>query len=212
MLYKRLLKLKEDIQSITNLEATHWYLCSLEGTLSVATPLWGKCEVAIHTPENGTWKSFRTLENSEFDCKGQNTLPLRCCLYCWKGLQVEMSKMASHESFGHLQHKLWSKERSEVKLAVWLPTIKSQESTRLRCVQAECDTSLESSQRELQVCFRPHRDRRAEQGIMSYQSPGSPNWDSFGTPTWESWDKQPFGCGPVEWCRVYYMGEGGGFH
>jgi hypothetical protein len=21
----------------------------------VATPLWGKCEVATHTPENGTW-------------------------------------------------------------------------------------------------------------------------------------------------------------
>jgi hypothetical protein len=34
MLYRRLLKLKEDTQSITNLEAIHWYLCSLEGTLT----------------------------------------------------------------------------------------------------------------------------------------------------------------------------------
>jgi hypothetical protein len=25
--------------------------------LFVATPLWGKFEVAIHTPENGTWES-----------------------------------------------------------------------------------------------------------------------------------------------------------
>ncbi len=41
----------------------------------VATPLWEKCEVATHTPENGTWESFGTLENSEFDCRGQNTLP-----------------------------------------------------------------------------------------------------------------------------------------
>jgi len=32
MLYKRLLKLKEDTQSITDLEAAHWYLHSLEGT------------------------------------------------------------------------------------------------------------------------------------------------------------------------------------
>jgi len=32
MFYKRLLKLKEDTQSITNLEATHWYLRLLEGT------------------------------------------------------------------------------------------------------------------------------------------------------------------------------------
>jgi hypothetical protein len=31
MLYRRLLKLKEDTQSITNLEATHWYLRLLEG-------------------------------------------------------------------------------------------------------------------------------------------------------------------------------------
>jgi hypothetical protein len=31
MLYRRLLKLKEDIQSIMNLEVAHWYLRSLEG-------------------------------------------------------------------------------------------------------------------------------------------------------------------------------------
>jgi hypothetical protein len=43
--------------------------------MNVATPLWGKCEVATHTPENGTWKSSGTLENSEFDCRGQNTSP-----------------------------------------------------------------------------------------------------------------------------------------
>jgi hypothetical protein len=40
---------------------------------SVATPLWGKCEVATHTPENGTWESSGTSENLEHDCKGQNT-------------------------------------------------------------------------------------------------------------------------------------------
>jgi hypothetical protein len=39
----------------------------------VATPLWGKCEVAIHTPENGIWESSGTPENSEHDFRGQNT-------------------------------------------------------------------------------------------------------------------------------------------
>ncbi len=39
----------------------------------VATPLWGKCEVATHTPENGTWESSGTPKNSKRDCKGQNT-------------------------------------------------------------------------------------------------------------------------------------------
>jgi hypothetical protein len=41
---------------------------------SVTTPLWGKCEVATHIPQNGTWESSWTPENLEFDCKGQNTL------------------------------------------------------------------------------------------------------------------------------------------
>jgi hypothetical protein len=31
MFYKKLLKLKEDTQSIIDLKAAHWYLCSLEG-------------------------------------------------------------------------------------------------------------------------------------------------------------------------------------
>ncbi len=40
---------------------------------SIATPLWGKCEVVIHIPKNGTWEFFGILENLERNCKGQNT-------------------------------------------------------------------------------------------------------------------------------------------
>ncbi len=36
--------------------------------------------------------------------------------------------MGSHDPFGHLKHKLWPKEESGVKLAIWLPTTKSRES------------------------------------------------------------------------------------
>jgi hypothetical protein len=46
---------------------------------------------------------------------------------------------------------------------------------------------------------------------MRPQSCGSPSCWNFETPTWEFRDKKPFGCGPVESCRVCYMGEGGGF-
>jgi hypothetical protein len=102
--------------------------------------------------------------------------------------------MALHEPFGHLQHKLWSKERPGVKLAVWLPTTKIRESTRPRCVQVECNTPLESSQGELEVFFGPHPNQSSEQEVMNAQSPGSPNRDSFGTPLWESREKEPFGC------------------
>jgi uncharacterized Zn-finger protein len=53
--------------------------------------------------------------------------------------------MALHWSFGHLQPKLWAKEGPGVKLAVWLPTTKSQESTCSQCALRECDMVLESS-------------------------------------------------------------------
>jgi len=46
----------------------------------------------------------------------------------------------------------------------------------------EYDTPLESSQGELQVCFRPHPNRRFGQIVMTSQSLGSPNRDNFGTP------------------------------
>ncbi len=42
-------------------------------TFFVATSLWGKCEVATHTPENGTWESSGTPKNLEHNCRAQNT-------------------------------------------------------------------------------------------------------------------------------------------
>jgi hypothetical protein len=101
--------------------------------------------------------------------------------------------MASHWPFGHLQPKLWAKEGPGVKLAVWLPTTKSRESTSSRPPNWKCDTLLKRSQRGLQVWFRPRRNQTSQSGVMSSQSPGTPPgtisgqfWDNFGTPTRES--------------------------
>jgi hypothetical protein len=105
-----------------------------------------------------------------------------------------MSKMASHEPFGHLQPKLWAKEGPGVKLAVWLPTTKSQESTQSRRLQVESNMALESSRRGLQDWLRPRPNRRSGREVMDAQSPRSPNRDRFGTPLWESQEKVPFGC------------------
>jgi len=119
-----------------------------------------------------------------------------------------MSKMASHEPFGHLQHKLWSKERPGVKLAIWLPTTKSWESTRFQCVQVKCNTSLESSRRKLQLWFRPCPNPSLGREVMNAQSPGSPNRDNFRTPLWESQEKEPFGCKcSRELQRILYGGR-----
>jgi hypothetical protein len=87
--------------------------------------------------------------------------------------------MALHWSFGHLQPKLWAKQRAGVKLAVWLPTTKSWESTRSRRALGECDTALESSRRGLQVWLRPRPGRRSGREAMMSQSPGSPKPRQF---------------------------------
>jgi hypothetical protein len=39
-----------------------------------------------------------------------------------------MSKMGLHDPFEYLKHKLWPNEVLGIKLLIWLPTTKSQES------------------------------------------------------------------------------------
>jgi len=77
-----------------------------------------------------------------------------------------MSKMGSHDPFGHLMHKLWPKEGPGVKLVIWLPTIKSQRSTQFPCVKMACNILLEISRWELQLCFKPHLNRRFARKVM----------------------------------------------
>jgi hypothetical protein len=122
-----------------------------------------------------------------------------------------MSKMGLHDPFGHLQHKLWQKERPGIKLAIWLPTTKSRESTRLSCVQVACDTPLESFRQELQLCCRPRLDRRSERKVIAPQSYESSNLAVSELPFGSPETKSHLDIAPVKSCRVYYMGEGGGF-
>ncbi len=44
-----------------------------ERALTVATPLWAKCEGEAHTPKSGNLESSGTPKNSELELKGQNT-------------------------------------------------------------------------------------------------------------------------------------------
>jgi hypothetical protein len=44
-----------------------------EVTISVATPLWVKCEDETHTPKSGNLESSGTPENEELDFRSQNT-------------------------------------------------------------------------------------------------------------------------------------------
>jgi hypothetical protein len=93
-----------------------------------------------------------------------------------------MSEMGSHDSFGHLKHKLWSKEGPRVKLAVWLPTTKSQESTWFSCVQVACHIPLESSQWELQLCFDLISIRGLQRKLWALKVAGVPSLGISGLP------------------------------
>jgi hypothetical protein len=102
--------------------------------------------------------------------------------------------MASHWSFGHLQPKLWAKEGPGVKLAVWLPTTKSRESTSSRRLQMECDGAWKTLEESYNFGSDLTPIRGRERGVVGVQSPGSPTRDNFGTLTWESREKEPFRC------------------
>ncbi len=158
----------------------------------IATPLLEKCEDDTHIPKMATWESSETPEISEFNCRGQNTSPWSVLHAIGKLLKCRCRKWPR---MSHLDICSISYGKKKGRVAVWFSTTKSRESTRPRCVQMECNTPLESSQKELQVCFRPHPNLRSEQRVMNSQSPESPNQDSFETPLWESRDKKPFGCG-----------------
>jgi hypothetical protein len=122
-----------------------------------------------------------------------------------------MSKMGLHDPFGSSKHKLWPKEGSEVKLAIWFLTTKSQESSWFLSVWVACHILLERSWQGLQLFFKLHLDRRSTKEVMSLQSRGSPNFEKFETLTWESRDKMTFGSWPMAWHKKYYKREGGGF-
>jgi hypothetical protein len=82
--------------------------------------------------------------------------------------------MASHWPFKHLQLKLWAKEGPGVKLAVWLPTTRSRELTFSWRPNWECDTTLKSSRRELQLWYRTRPNPSLGRGVMAVQSSESP--------------------------------------
>jgi len=138
-----------------------------------------------------------------------------------------MSKMGSHDPFGHLNHKLWPKERSRVKLVVWLPTIKSWESTRCTCVQVACNISLKSFRGGLKLYFRPHLNLRSACEVMGPQSwdfcdfgcrnptlrecedethtPEMGTWESFETPETLEFDFR--GQNTLHWGIIYIIGK-----
>jgi hypothetical protein len=121
-----------------------------------------------------------------------------------------MSEMGLHDPFEHITHKLWPKEGPRVKLAIWLSTIKSQESPQFPCVQVVCDIPLEKL-----LARATTLPKISSQSKVCTQSYGPPKlrksqlWEfrPFGNPR----TKWHLGAGPMGKYKVYYKGEGDGF-
>jgi len=145
--------------------------------------------------------------------QGSKPIGLKSFLYHWKSLGTQMSKMGSHDPFGHLKHKLWPKERSIIKLAIWLPTTKSQESPWFPCVQVACDIPLRW--KVLNEGYNFALDLISiislRTKLWAFKVTGFPTLGisrlSLGSPG----TKWHLGAGPVAMHIIYYKGEGGDF-
>jgi hypothetical protein len=119
-------------------------------------------------------ESSGTPECLEFDNKAQNTSHWGFLGVIEKVLKRRYRKWPRIDRLNICSPSYGQKKGQGVKLAVWLSTTKSRESTSSRPPNWECDTSLERSRRGLQVWFRPRRDQTSQSGVMTCHSPGTP--------------------------------------
>jgi hypothetical protein len=114
-----------------------------------------------------------------------------------------MSEMGSHDPFGHLKHKLWSKERPKVKLAVWLPTTK----VRNQPDFLACRWHNTYHWKALDKGYNFSLDLISIEGLQiklwAPKVARVPN----GSPK----TKSHLDVAPVEKCRIYYKRESDGF-
>jgi hypothetical protein len=117
-----------------------------------------------------------------------------------------MSKMGSHDPFGHFKHKLWLKE-----LTIWLPTTKSQESPWFPYVQVACNVPLKSFWKGYNFALDLISIEGLHTKLWTPKIVGvstlriSRLW--LGSPG----TKWHLGAGPVAKHIIYYKGEGDGF-
>jgi len=158
----------------------------------------GECEgMNPHTPKWTPTFGVGILMDSwifENNFKGLNPLDQIIPYIIRNLLKFRCLKWVHMTHLDPLKHKLWPKEGLRIKLAIWLQTTKSQESTQVPYVQVACHILLESSWQGLQLCLRNHFNQSSAHKIMGPQSCGSPNFGNVGIPTWESRDKMTFGC------------------
>jgi hypothetical protein len=122
-----------------------------------------------------------------------------------------MSKMVSHEPFGHLQHKSWSKEGSRVKLVVWSRPLK----VGNRLDPSVCNWSATHRWKALEESYNFSSNLIPIRGLSwelwAPKIPGVQTGTISGLLLGSPETKSHLDVGAAGKCREYYTGEGGGF-
>jgi hypothetical protein len=162
--------------------------------IDVVTPLLEECDDDTCTPEMGTWESSGTSKTSEFDCRGQNTLPWGVIHVIEKLLNCRCRKWPC---MSHLDIRSTSYGKKKGRKPNCSQFVSRPLKVKNRPDPSVCRWNATHRWKalKLQVCFRPHPNPKSKQKVMNSQNLGTPNWDSFGTLPWDSWDKKPFRCG-----------------
>jgi hypothetical protein len=156
----------------------------------------------------GTWESSETFETSEFDYKGQNTLPWGV-LYIIRKLSKFKCQKWPHMS--HLDICSTSYGKKKGRESNWQFDFRPLKVGNRPDLNV-CRWSVTHHWKVLKEGYKFAWDLIPIGGlsktIVNLQSPKSPNWDNFETPPWESWDKKPFGCRCCgETQRILYGGR-----
>jgi hypothetical protein len=177
----------------------------------VATPLWAKCEGEAHTPKSGKLESSGTPENSERDCRGQNSSHLSALGVIGKVLKCRCPKWPrmSHldicsPSYGQKKGREsnWQFDSRPLKVGNRpVPDVRSGSATwRWKALFQGYNFGLDlvpiGGQGE---DLRSPKVPGLQPGTVSGLLLGSPGKNSH------------LDVASAERCRVYYMGEGGGF-
>jgi hypothetical protein len=121
-----------------------------------------------------------------------------------------MSRLGSYDPFGHLKHKLWPKEGSRVKLAVWFPPTKSREPYFLLCKWcAKYCWKVLNKGYKFSSNLIPIEGLHVK--LWAPKVTGVPIVGISGLPLGSPWTKCHLDVGPVASHIVYYKGEGGDF-
>jgi hypothetical protein len=143
--------------------------------------------------------------------QGSKPIGLKRSLYHWKFFGTWMSKMGSHDPFQYLTHRLWPKERMGVKLEVWLPPTKSQESPRFLACKWSATYYWKALNNGYNIFFNFISIRGSKTKLWAPKAVEVSTLGISELPLGGPKTKCHLGVSPMAKHRIYYKGEGGGF-